>query len=141
MKSYYTIDEKARGLYVGKKASVLDLIEAGDIPLSTNIMKKIFGNKTVSSFHITSLEKLNQLKKLEGRRASLAAFNKLKNSVDKKIDFTFGPLTSGGVFVWFEGDVIARFSSDAMTLIDKQGRRWISWDTLVGDTIQYPIKL
>ena len=107
--------------------TIISLILQEYVPLSTNTMKDIFGDEKVSTFHLTSPDYLKNLKKLEGRKSSIATFNKLHHSVKK---LRSGPLTRGGMMVWLEGDLIARFSKDTGNKIDKQGRRWVKWENL-----------
>lgn len=111
-----------------REYKTIDMISYRWIPLSTNLMKKVFGDKRISTFHLTDIRELYKLKKLEGRRSSISTFNKL-NSLVRQLKK--GPLTRGGVMVWLEGDLITRFASDSTTDVDEKGRRWVAWSQLV----------
>ena len=106
----------------------LTMVSLRYIPLSTNLMKKVFGDKRISTFHLTDIRQISKIKKLEGRKSSIATFNKLNSSVKQ---LKKGPLTEGGVMIWLEGDLITRFGKDSGTQIDKQGRRWVKWSDLI----------
>ena len=106
----------------------ITMVSFRNIPLSTNLMKKVFGGKRISTFHLTDIRQISKIKKLEGRKSSIATFNKLNSSIKQ---LKKGPLTEGGVMVWLEGDLITRFGKDSYTQIDKQGRRWVKWSDLI----------
>lgn len=113
--------------------SPIDLISNhGLIPLSTSVMKQIYNNQVVSSFHITDLESVYNFKKLEGSKKSISTFNKIiDNSPNLKTGH--GGITRGGVLVWLEGDVMNIFPEDVGSRLDSSGRRWVSWQYLMAD--------
>jgi hypothetical protein len=96
-------------------------------PFTPNIAKILSKGKTIKSFHVTSFEKLNQLKSLEGTKKSISTMTKTKN---KKIRL-YRDLKSqwnNGVLCFLEGDVVFQSKSDIMSTPDDTGRRWVKFN-------------
>ena len=95
------------------------------IPISGPMFKRIWPDTIRSTvFHVTDLSGLKRLKKLEGGKKSISAFYSMMSRYMEK-----GVATGGGVVVEMDADVIVSASSDIMSEVDKQGRRWVemSW--------------
>jgi hypothetical protein len=50
-------------------------------PLTQDVVKMLNGGERIKSFHITSFEKLNQLKSLEGTKKSISTFTRTKSII------------------------------------------------------------
>ena len=110
---------------------LFDLPRAGfadiHIPLSPSIFKRIWPKPVrTKAFHLTDLQGVQRLKKLQGSKRSISAFY---NMTDYMIQS--GIRTDGGYVVELEGDVLAASPDDLSTQPDKSGRRWITVSTLI----------
>ena len=95
------------------------------IPISGPMFKRIYPKSIRSTvFHATDLKGLESLKKIEGKKNTISAvFSMMSRYMEK------GIATEGGIVVEMDGDVLISASSDIMSEVDKQGRRWVemSW--------------
>ena len=95
------------------------------IPISGPMFKRIWPDTIRSTvFHATDLKGLINLKKIEGKKKSISAFFSMMARYMEK-----GIATEGGLVVEMDADVLISASSDIMSEVDKQGRRWVemSW--------------
>ncbi len=95
------------------------------IPISGPMFKRIYPKSIRSTvFHATDLKGLESLKKIEGKKNTISAFFSMMARYMEK-----GIATEGGLVVEMDGDVLISASSDIMSEVDKQGRRWVemSW--------------
>ena len=95
------------------------------IPISGPMFKRIYPKSIRSTvFHATDLKGLESLKKIEGKKNTISAFFSMMSRYMEK-----GIATEGGIVVEMDGDVLISASSDIMSEVDKQGRRWVemSW--------------
>jgi hypothetical protein len=94
-------------------------------PLTQDVVKMLNGGERIKSFHITSFEKLNQLKSLEGTKKSISTFTRTKSkSLYKNLDAHW----NSGVLCYLEGDKVFKSKSDILTIPDDTGRRWIKFN-------------
>ena len=108
---------------------VFDTLSGGygdtKIPISGTMFKRIWPDTIRSTvFHATDLKGLERLKKLEGGKNTISAFFSMMARYMEK-----GIATEGGLVVEMDADVLVSASSDIMSEVDKQGRRWVemSW--------------
>ena len=95
------------------------------IPISGPMFKRIYPKSIRSTvFHATDLKGLESLKKIEGKKNTISAFFSMMARYMEK-----GIATEGGLVVEKDADVLVSASSDIMSEVDKQGRRWVemSW--------------
>ena len=95
------------------------------IPISGPMFKRIYPKSIRSTvFHATDLKGLESLKKIEGKKNTISAFFSMMARYMEK-----GIATEGGLVVEMDADVLVSASSDIMSEVDKQGRRWVemSW--------------
>ena len=95
------------------------------IPISGPMFKRIWPDTIRSTvFHATDLKGLINLKKIEGKKKSISAFFSMMARYMEK-----GIATEGGLVVEMDADVLVSASSDIMSEVDRQGRRWVemSW--------------
>jgi len=98
-----------------------------DLPISEPIMKKIIGEKTVTSIHVTDLNGYMQLKKMQGKSKSLATF---KTAYEDSQILRGGLLTGGGIYTVLQGNLLLSSYTDIHSDNDKNGRRWIGFDKI-----------
>jgi hypothetical protein len=97
------------------------------IPLSPSIFKRIWPEPVRSRvFHLTDLDGLGKLKKMQGGKRSVSAFYNINSS-----SIGDGIQTHGGYIAEMVADVLAAAPDDIGSQPDKQGRRWLVWSTLV----------
>jgi len=95
------------------------------IPISTTMFKRIWPDTIRATvFHVTDLEGLKRLKKIEGGKKSISAFFSMMSRYMES-----GVATSGGSVVELDADVLVSARDDIMSQVDKAGRRWVemSW--------------
>ena len=95
------------------------------IPISGPMFKRIYPKSIRSTvFHATDLKGLESLKKIEGKKNTISAFFSMMARYMEK-----GIATEGGLVVEMDADVLVSASSDIMSEVDRQGRRWVemSW--------------
>lgn len=97
------------------------------IPLSPSIFKRIWPESVRSRvFHLTDLDGVGKLKKMQGKKKSISAFYNIEDYI-----LQGGIKTDGGYVVELEGDVLAAAPDDVSSQPDKTGRRWITFSSLM----------
>lgn len=102
-----------------------DLAAKYYFPFTPEVVKMLKGGERIKSFHITSFEKLNQLKSLEGTKKSISTFTRNKS---KGLYKNLGAHWNHGVLCYLEGDKVFKSTSDILTIPDDTGRRWIKFN-------------
>jgi len=102
-----------------------------DIPIYPKSMERIIGKIPITSFHVTTLSHLENVKKLLGSKKSMSTFTRAGK--DSQLAKGKGIQTDGGVVFWLEGTLLARKYIDIQSVPDKTGRRWISSEIVFGD--------
>jgi len=97
------------------------------IPLSPAIFKRIWPESVRSRvFHLTDLDGVAKLKKMQGKKKSISAFYNIVDYI-----LASGIKTYGGYVVELEGDVLAAAPDDISRQPDKTGRRWLTLSTIM----------
>jgi hypothetical protein len=102
-----------------------------DVPIYPKSMERIIGKIPITSFHVTTLSHLENVKKLLGSKKSFSTFTRAGR--DSQLAKGKGIQTDGGVVFWLEGILLARNYIDLQSVPDKTGRRWISSEIVFGD--------
>jgi hypothetical protein len=102
-----------------------------DIPIYPKSMERIIGKIPITSFHVTTLSHLENVKKLLGSKKSMSTFTRAGK--DSQLAKGKGIQTDGGVVFWLEGTLLARKYIDIQSVPDKTGRRWITSEIVFGD--------
>ena len=102
------------------------------IPIYPKSMEKIIGKIPITSFHVTTLNHLDNVTRLLGTKKSLSTFTRAGK--DSQLAKGKGIQTEGGVIFWIEGTLLARKYIDMQSEPDKTGRRWISSNIVFGDS-------
>ena len=107
---------------------VFDTLSGGygdtKIPISGTMFKRIWPDTIRSTvFHTTDLKGLNNLKRAEGTKKTISAFYSMMSRYMEK-----GVATEGGLVVEMDADVLVSASTDIMSQVDKQGRRWVAME-------------
>jgi len=104
---------------------IFDFSQIGQmkIPLSSKMLSWIFNVQLprVTVFHVTNGVGLQNLKRLQNKKASISAFfNMTADYIDSGIK------TEGGVVAELDANIIISSKSDIMSQPDKTGRRWVA---------------
>ena len=91
----------------------------GFIPLSPSILKE-FERDVKGVYHVTDIEGLQKLAKLEGKRVDIATFSKGSKALSR------GLLRSAEILVTLDGKSSIDFVNDIATKVDRNGIRWLS---------------
>ena len=102
------------------------------IPIYPKSMERIIGKIPITSFHVTTLNHLDQVTRLLGTKKSMSTFTRA--GTNSQIAKGKGIQTEGGVIFWLEGLLLARKYIDMQSEPDKTGRRWISSNIVFGDS-------
>jgi hypothetical protein len=89
------------------------------IPVSTNMMDRLGYSYEDEAYHVTDVQYLESLIKLQGKKKQISAFTKGGNELMKLP-------SNPTVLIKLEGNIVIEADSDMWTLLDKQGRRWIT---------------
>ena len=93
------------------------------IPISAPIMKKVLGDITVGSFHMTDWDGVSKIKSLVGKKKSLSTFTHMWEG--GQLAGGGGIKTRGGILFSLEGKLMASSFQDIMSAPDESGRRWL----------------
>jgi len=95
------------------------LIAMNYIPLSTPMMDRLGYSYEDEAYHVTSVQYLKDLKKLQGSKKQISAFTKGGNELMKLP-------SNPDILIKLEGNIVIEADSDMWTAIDSGGRRWIN---------------
>ena len=91
----------------------------GFIPLSPSILKE-FERDVKGVYHVTDIEGLQKLAKIQGKRVDIATFSKGSKALSR------GLLRSAEILVTLDGKSSIDFANDVATRVDRNGIRWLS---------------
>lgn len=92
-------------------------------PITPKIAGILNKGERVNAFHITSIQKLDQLKAVQGTKKSISCMTRIpKESIHMSIDGVW----HSGVMFYVEGTLMVKGTSDIASEPDEQGRRWAS---------------
>ncbi len=91
----------------------------GYLPLSPAILKE-FEVDVENVYHVTTIEGLKKLARLQGKRVDISGFTRGSKGISK------GLLADGEVLVTLDGKSSIQFDRDANTRTDRNGIRWLS---------------
>ena len=91
----------------------------GFIPLSPSILKE-FERDVKGVYHVTDIEGLQKLARLQGKRVDIATFSKGSKGLSG------GLLRTAEVLVTLDGKSSIDFAGDVASKVDRNGVRWLS---------------
>ena len=91
----------------------------GFIPLSPSLLKE-FERDVKGVYHVTDIEGLQKLAKIQGKRVDIATFSKGSKALSR------GLLRSAEILVTLDGKSSIDFVNDIATKVDRNGIRWLS---------------
>ena len=98
------------------------------IPLSSSIFKRVWPDDIRTTvFHLTDVDGLDKLVKLQGKKKSISAFT----SMDRYY-YSRGVQTLGGIVAEIDGNVLIAAPTDIMSRPDNTGRRWTAFRAISG---------
>ena len=96
------------------------------IPLSPAIMRRIWPKPVRTTvFHLTDIDGLDKLKKLQGGKKSISAFFNIDPSI-----ISSGIKSEGGYVIEMDADILIASQDDISSQPDKTGRRWVTFQSL-----------
>ena len=110
----FIAEKSAQGNY-----DINKLIGMNAVPLSTDMMDRLGYSYEDEAYHVTDVQYLNDLAKLQGSKKQISAFTVGGNELMKLP-------SNPTVVVKLEGNFVIEAKSDMWTALDKQGRRWIT---------------
>lgn len=129
MKTFKEILEQAsQSLYKPQQ-----LMGIGALPLTSTVMDRLGYKYDSYMYHATDFQGLENLKKLQGSKKQISAFTKGGTNLLSNI------VVQPKFIVALEGDIIIEGESDLWTLLEKGGRRWLSFrpgDSKEGDQLK-----
>jgi len=99
---------------------IKDLIQDGSLPITDKVSYNLGFGDITQTFHATDLEHLENLKRTGKSKKSISTFTR---GLQKLIGP--GMLTNPDVIAKLEGNAMIELESDAFSVPDGQGRRWI----------------
>ena len=98
------------------------------IPLSSSIFKRVWPDDIRTTvFHLTDVDGLDKLVKLQGKKKSISAFT----SMDRYY-YNRGVQTAGGIVAEIDGNVLIAAPTDIMSRPDNTGRRGTAFRAISG---------
>lgn len=92
-------------------------------PITPKIAGILNKNKRIRAFHITSVNKLDQLNNLQGSKKTISCMTRVPRNIFMG-DRIKGIWQSGVIF-YLEGNLMLHGGKDIMSEPDEQGRRWV----------------
>lgn len=141
MKSFQQhLEEDSKWVW-GYQNNPMELILNSGIPLSDKFMSFVFDPPTEHAYHFfEAYEKtFDKLLSLEGSRKTISCIQPPSRDISYS-NLEYGVAGSGGCVAVVQGKKLASFASDAWTLVDKSGRRWITIDYTEHDHEGYSFK-
>ena len=102
--------------------SQLQMMDNTMIPLSKKVVDVIVGDVDVPAFHVTDLDGLRAIKKLQGKSKALSTFTSIAQS---NVGNLSGIRTDGGFLVHLIGKLKIASTDDIMSQPDENGMRWV----------------
>ena len=98
------------------------------ICLSPAIGSVLFSNRTVRTFHVTSVQGIKGIKQLVQQRKPISSFTFMSHSM---VSHMGGIQTSGGVIFEVLGKTLYAGMNDIMSRTDQRGKRWLDIRTVM----------
>ena len=96
----------------------------GKFPFTPTIANILHKGLRITAFHITSIDKLDQLDSIQRSKKSISTMQKVPY---KSLQGEILGIWNSGVMFYLEGNLIIRGDTDIMSEPDEQGRRWIQF--------------
>lgn len=107
---------------LSNQSNIRDQIFSGNIPLTDSIIDYLYGGEKITTFHITDISRIDQIKSIIGKEKPISTFTYIGKDFLSNLK---GINTKGGVLFQIEGELVFDSTSDAMSQPDESGRRWI----------------
>ncbi len=108
-------------------------ISENRIPMTPKIGASLFSNRTVRTFHVTSIEGVKGIKQLVQQNKPISSFTFME---DTMVSTMRGIQTSGGVIFEILGKTLYAGMQDIMSRPDQRGRRWLDVSTVIPSSIR-----
>ena len=123
MKTFRAHISEAQALF-NTRSMIFVNYETPALILSPTMIDRIFGQKRVDAWHVTDLDGLKGLKRIEGKKSSISVLTEIEPGRVKI--FTMGVETGGGYCVSLEGNLLLSADFDVYSERLESGRRAIT---------------
>ena len=100
----------------------IEHISENRILMSPTIGTAVFSNRTVRTFHVTSVEGVKGIKNLVQQKKPISSFTFMEDTMVSRMQ---GIQTNGGVIFEILGKTLYAGMQDIMSRPDQRGRRWL----------------
>lgn len=107
----------------------IELMKNGNIPITPSLLKEF--ERPMEMYHVTDTQGLRNLIKIQNQKKVIAGFTQGSHFISD------GALTDGGVLVKLKGQASWESAHDVGTILDRNGNRWILWDTSTNSSYIY----
>ena len=112
-------------------------ISSNRICLSPTIGSVLFSNRTIRTFHVTSVQGIRGIKQLVQQKKPISSFTFMSHSMVSNMG---GIQTSGGVIFEVLGKTLYAGMTDIMSRTDQRGKRWLDISTVMPYTLSVEFK-
>jgi len=123
MKTFRAHISEAQALF-NTRSMIFVNYETPALILSPTMIDRIFGQKRVDAWHVTDLDGLKGLKRIEGKKSSISVLTEIEPG--RVRIFTMGVETGGGYCVSLEGNLLLSADFDVYSERLESGRRAIT---------------
>ena len=123
--------EDAEGKYsVAHLRDTLKHVDERNIRITPSIGKTLFGDLKMKTFHISAVNRIDQMASLVGpnQKKPLSSFTYMSSSQLKSMG---GIQTEGGIIYELIGTALFKGTSDIMSIPDQWGRRWLQYYNVI----------
>jgi len=103
------------------------------IPMTPTIGTAVFSNRTIRTFHVTSIEGVKGIKQLVQQKKPISSFTFME---DTMVSTMRGIQTNGGVIFEILGKTLYAGMQDVMSRPDQRGRRWLDISTVIPPSLR-----
>jgi hypothetical protein len=125
-----TFDRTGKPMW--EKSDVAHISE-NRILMTPTIGTAVFSNRTIRTFHVTSIEGVKGIKKLVQQKKPISSFTFMEGSMVSNMR---GIQTSGGVIFEILGKTLYPGMHDIMSRPDQRGGRWLDNSTVIPSSLR-----
>lgn len=108
-------------------------ISENRIPMTPTMGAALFSNRTIRTFHVTSIEGVKGIKNLVQQKKPISTFTFMEDTYISKMR---GIQTNGGIIFEILGKTLYAGMQDIMSRPDQRGRRWLDISTVIPSSLR-----